>query len=220
MSSSVDDVQSGATRGEPTRKKLKTAEIEFCKKTASHFSLSSDGEFGRVESDSDDDDEDDEDFDNPKPSHTPKEWKHKSKTIGEILSYNHANLTSVVIWLMVYRKMDVLAQMAFVKGDYLDTGKHDDFEDLELGKVSVVNYCAAGHVEQAIVAGLQIVYHFAKSGRLNGTHTAKDAKVTLSHNKAIKFTRFDVFYKVNGYDTKLAVIEEGKDSYMSLYIKD
>ena len=54
MSSSVDDTQSGAKNGDPTRKKLKTGEIEFCKKTASHFSLSSDGEFLRYESDSDD----------------------------------------------------------------------------------------------------------------------------------------------------------------------
>lgn len=244
MSDVDDTVRSDKECGAGKRKKPKVseAEIEFCKKTAMHYSLSSDGEFGRVESDSDGEDffeEDSKDYPTRLDGQTEAECEqahlvarkvaHKVNrqatgprnffTIGDILACNHANLSSVVLYLMNNRNTEVMAQAAFLKGDYLNTGKHDHCEDLEMLRLSNMTYYA-GHVEQAIVAGLQIVYFFAKSRRLNGMHTAKDARVTFSHNRAKKFTRFDVFYKINGYDTKLAIAQQGDDSYISLYIED
>lgn len=220
MSSVDDTVPDDKECGADKRKKLKTSEakIEFCKKTALHYSLSSDCEFGREESDSEEG-EGEDGIDDRMPRRQSESWKQDSKTIGEVLSYNHANLSSVVLHLMNNRNTEVMAQAAFLKGEYLKTGQHDHCEDLDLLTLNNMTYYA-GNVEQAIVAGLQIVYFFAKSGRLNGKHTAKDAEVMFSHNKAKKFTRFDVFYKINGYDTKLAIAQEGQDSYISLYIQD
>ena len=196
----------------------KQGKIEFDKKTASHYSLSSDCEFGRYEPDSDD--AETKESSNDRTSLRKSAfYKQSSKTLAEILSFNHANLSSVLLYLMRERGTQVIAQAAFLKGDYLETGKYNYCEDLEPLWLTHTTFFT-GHVEQAIVAGLQIVYFFAKSGGLNSRHTAKDAEVVFSHNKREKSTRFDVFYKMNGHDTKLAIAEEGQESYISLYIKD
>lgn len=178
----------------------------FGKKTSSHFSLASDGTFGREESS-------EEENENEKP------WKYSSHTLGQIFSLDHTNLTSIVFQLMTERKTKVYAQKGFMDVNYLDSGKFTNYEDLELYEIPMHMYCAIGYVEQAITAGLQIIYHFIKSsGKLNGLNETKDALLKMSHSKKKKYTRFDLSFKMNGYVVYLAISEANSESYISLCI--
>lgn len=185
--------------------------MKFEKKLASAFSLSSDGiiRWGE-ESDGEESDGD-----------KRHEDRFSGKTIGEIFSMNHANLTSVIMTLMMERKMSVYAQRLFLDDAYLTTGKYPgDGNGFELVTIGWAELVAVGKVEQALIAGLQIIYHYAKNKRLNSKHKADDATVSLYHNKRDGFTRFDATYELNGHTSKLAVVEEGGESYMSLYVED
>ncbi len=190
-----------------SRKAKSSGKIRFGKVTAPFFSLSSDGITRAVESSGEEEDECHED-------------KFEGKTLGQIFSMNHANLTEVVMDLMQERGLRVLAQRLFLDDKYFETGKFEKGDDLELISVGMTSLCALGKLEQALLAGLQIIYHYAKNKRLNGKFSAEDATGSLHHNKESRFTRFDVTYELNGYTSKLAVVEEGNECYISLYVED
>lgn len=176
--------------------------FSFGKTLQTHFSLASDGEFGREEDESDD------------VAPLPK------CTLGKLFAMNHPNLTSVLLDLM-YRPnpVQVYAQQALVDETYLKTG-HYDSDGLELLTVRPSDFTAFSHVEQCIVAGLQIVYHFARDGKLNATHSVDDANVSMQHSSSKRETNIVVDFRVDGHATKLAVREHGDEAYISLYIED
>ena len=140
----------------------------------------------------------------------------KGKCLGQIFTERHANLTSVILELMDARKMILAVQKPLLEEDYWYTGKYN-YADLEPVSVSRMLLTAVGKVEQAVLAGLQILYDIgpkSKSGD-NGY------RVQFNMNKKIRRTHVSIFYHFNGQPVNLAIEELGEHHcVMTLFIAD
>ncbi len=179
--------------------KVSKSSKEFDKRIQSSYSL------GSTE-DAKEDDKDDEDI----------ARELRGKNLAHIFTEEHANLTSVIMVLMEKRGMDFLVQEKLLKSDdaYWETGEYTP-DELELVSINAMLFVAAGRVQQATIAGLQILYEIGKKNA-----KGKDYSVRYKSNKEKKFSEIHIGFKFNQQPVNLAIQENGDASYMSLYIED
>ena len=136
------------------------------------------------------------------------------KPLSRIFTEDHTNLITVVMLLMQTRKMRVLAQEKLLCPDdsYWNTGKYTTSE-LDVYALDFMTLVAAGRIQQVLVAGLQILYDVGRKNK-----EGKDFFVLYYAKKDT--TNIRINFKFNGQEVNLSIIEEGPNSYMSLYIED
>ena len=146
----------------------------------------------------------------------------RGKTLAHIFTARHANLTSVIMILMAKRDMRMLVQEKLLDPNdvYWETGKYTTAE-LEVVSIDRMHFVAAGRVQQVVIAGLQILYdtgHKKKGHQWN--KDGDNYSVLYYSNKEHQITNIRIMFKFNDQDVNLSIIENGDDSYMSLYIED
>lgn len=134
-----------------------------------------------------------------------------NKTMIEIFSVKHANLTSVVLDLMYSRGCKMFAQKAFCV-DEASFKLHTD-NDMKLVSIRAKEFCAIGVVEKAVVAGLRVV---CASGCKDVE--CEEHMVSCKSDVEECATEIIVKFTLLGKVVGLAIRELRRTCYFSLYV--
>jgi hypothetical protein len=140
----------------------------------------------------------------------------KNQTLAQIFTTKHPNLITVIMLLMQKRGLQVFAQEKLLHpdDDYWNTGNYRT-DELNVCSLNMITLVAAGRIQEVLVAALQILYDVGRKSK-----EGQDFFVLYYSSIKDKSTNIRINFMFNGQGVNLSIIEEGPDSYMSLYIKD